>query len=130
MSAVRCHRRAKGADVEFWTNEQRPILNKLPINHLLPYFVDGERSMLDRPPLQRPRRAVLNDVRGRMGVVRITAPPELSVNRGGGPGALCGDGVRAAARSLHQTRGVKAALIDAHDEGRLCHLARRDAYIG
>ena len=54
----------QGADVEFWTNEQRPILNKLPINHLLPYFVDGERSVLDRPPLQRPRRAVLNDVRG------------------------------------------------------------------
>ena len=49
MSAVRCHRRAKGADVEFWTNEQRPILDELPINHLLPYFVDGERSMLDRP---------------------------------------------------------------------------------
>lgn len=36
---------AKGADVQFWTNEQPPFLNKLSINHLLPYFVDGERSM-------------------------------------------------------------------------------------
>ena len=31
--------------------------------------------------------------------------------RGGRPGALRGDAVRAADRSLHQTRGVKAALI-------------------
>jgi hypothetical protein len=36
---------AKGADVEFWTNEEPPFLNKLDINHLLPYFVDGERAM-------------------------------------------------------------------------------------
>lgn len=36
---------SKGADVEFWTNEQPPFLNKLSINHLLPYFVDGERNM-------------------------------------------------------------------------------------
>ncbi|BBY61909.1 lipase family protein [Mycolicibacterium helvum] len=36
---------AKGADVQLWTNEQPPFLNKLSINHLLPYFVDGERAM-------------------------------------------------------------------------------------
>lgn len=36
---------AKGADVELWTNEQPPFLNKVGINTLLPYFVDGERSM-------------------------------------------------------------------------------------
>ena len=36
---------AKGADVEFWTNEEPPFFNKLDINHLLPYFVDGERAM-------------------------------------------------------------------------------------
>ncbi|WP_246398350.1 lipase family protein [Mycobacterium vicinigordonae] len=36
---------AKGADVEFWTNEQPPFLNKTDTNHLLTYFVDGERSM-------------------------------------------------------------------------------------
>lgn len=35
----------KGADVQFWTNEQPPFLNKTSINHLLPYFVDGERGM-------------------------------------------------------------------------------------
>jgi len=35
----------KGADVEFWTNEEPPFFNKLDINHLLPYFVDGERAM-------------------------------------------------------------------------------------
>jgi triacylglycerol lipase len=35
----------KGADIHFWTNEQPPFLNKLSINHLLPYFIDGERSM-------------------------------------------------------------------------------------
>ena len=34
-----------GADVQFWTNDQPPFLNKLSINHLLPYFVDGERNM-------------------------------------------------------------------------------------
>ena len=36
---------SKGADVQFWTNEQPPFLNKLSLNHLLPYFVDGERAM-------------------------------------------------------------------------------------
>ncbi|MBA0045209.1 lipase family protein [Mycobacteroides sp. LB1] len=36
---------AKGADVQFWTNEQPPFFNKLAINFLLPYFVDGERGM-------------------------------------------------------------------------------------
>jgi hypothetical protein len=36
---------AKGADVQLWTNEQPAFLNKLSINHLLPYFVDGERGM-------------------------------------------------------------------------------------
>ena len=35
----------KGADVEFWTNEQPPLFNKLVINHALPMFVDGERSI-------------------------------------------------------------------------------------
>lgn len=34
---------AKGADVEFHTNEQPPLFNKTAINNLLPYFVDGER---------------------------------------------------------------------------------------
>nr|MCH9710303.1 lipase family protein [Actinomycetes bacterium] len=36
---------AQGADVEFWTNEQPPFLNKLVVNHGLAYFVDGERGM-------------------------------------------------------------------------------------
>lgn len=36
---------ARGADVQFWINEQPPFLNKLAINNLLPYFVDGERGM-------------------------------------------------------------------------------------
>jgi triacylglycerol lipase len=36
---------AKGADVQFWTNEEPPFLNKTSINHLLPCFVDGERGM-------------------------------------------------------------------------------------
>jgi hypothetical protein len=36
---------AQGADVEFWTNEQPPLLNKLDVNHVLTYLVDGERSM-------------------------------------------------------------------------------------
>lgn len=36
---------AKGADTELWTNEQPPFLNKAAMNTLLPYFVDGERSM-------------------------------------------------------------------------------------
>ncbi len=34
---------AQGADVEFWTNEQPPLFNKLVVNHALPMFVDGER---------------------------------------------------------------------------------------
>ncbi|WP_406813499.1 lipase family protein [Mycobacterium sp. M23085] len=36
---------AKGADVEFWTNEQPPFLNKLAINYFLTNYVDGERGM-------------------------------------------------------------------------------------
>ena len=36
---------AKGADVQFWTNYQHPFMNKLDINDLLPYYVDGERGM-------------------------------------------------------------------------------------
>jgi Secretory lipase len=36
---------AKGADVEFWTNEAPPFLNKSAMNNLLPYFVDGEQGM-------------------------------------------------------------------------------------
>ncbi len=36
---------AQGADVQFWTNEQPPLFNKMVINHGLPMFVDGERSM-------------------------------------------------------------------------------------
>ncbi len=36
---------ALGADVQFWTNEQPPFLNKLAVNHGLALFVDGERSM-------------------------------------------------------------------------------------
>ncbi len=36
---------AQGADVEFWTNEQPPLLNKLVVNHGMAYFVDGERGM-------------------------------------------------------------------------------------
>lgn len=36
---------AKGADVEFRTNEEPPFLNKVVINHALPMFVDGEPSM-------------------------------------------------------------------------------------
>ena len=34
-----------GADVQFWTNEEPPLFNKLDINNLLPVYVDGERSM-------------------------------------------------------------------------------------
>ena len=34
-----------GADVQFWTNEQPPFLNKLVINHGLTWLVDGERGM-------------------------------------------------------------------------------------
>lgn len=36
---------AQGADVQFWTNEQPPFLNKMVINHALPMLVDGERAM-------------------------------------------------------------------------------------
>lgn len=36
---------AQGADVQFWTNEQPPLFNKLVVNHALPMFVDGERAM-------------------------------------------------------------------------------------
>ena len=36
---------AKGEDAQLWTNEEPPFLNKASINTLLPYFVDGERSM-------------------------------------------------------------------------------------
>lgn len=36
---------AKGADVQFWTNEQPPLFNKLVVNHAMPYLVDGERAM-------------------------------------------------------------------------------------
>ena len=36
---------ALGADVEFWTNQQPPFLNKLAINHALPMFVEGERAI-------------------------------------------------------------------------------------
>jgi hypothetical protein len=36
---------AKVADVQLWTNEEPPFLNKTSMNHLLPYFVDGERGM-------------------------------------------------------------------------------------
>jgi triacylglycerol lipase len=36
---------AKGADVEFFTNEEPPFLNKAIVNHALPMLVDGERAM-------------------------------------------------------------------------------------
>ncbi|BBY28655.1 lipase family protein [Mycolicibacterium sediminis] len=36
---------AQGADVQFWTNEQPPFLNKAAVNHALPMLVDGERAM-------------------------------------------------------------------------------------
>ncbi|BBZ02021.1 putative triacylglycerol lipase [Mycolicibacterium chitae] len=36
---------ARDADVELWTNEQPPFLNKTGFNSLVPYFVDGERGM-------------------------------------------------------------------------------------
>jgi len=35
----------KGADVQLWTNEQPLFLNKMSINHLLHYLVNGERGM-------------------------------------------------------------------------------------
>lgn len=36
---------SRGADVQFWTNEQPPFLNKAVVNHALPMLVDGERAM-------------------------------------------------------------------------------------
>lgn len=36
---------AQGADVQMWTNEQPPFLNKLGVNHGLALFVDAERGM-------------------------------------------------------------------------------------
>ena len=35
----------QGADVQFWTNEQPPLFNKLAVNHGMPYLVDGERVL-------------------------------------------------------------------------------------
>ncbi|MGB8408119.1 MAG: lipase family protein [Mycobacterium sp.] len=36
---------ARGANVQFWTNEESPIFNKLAMNYFLTNFVDGERGM-------------------------------------------------------------------------------------
>jgi hypothetical protein len=36
---------ALGADVQFWTNEQPPFLNKAMVNHALTMLVEGERGM-------------------------------------------------------------------------------------
>ena len=36
---------AQGADVQFWTNEEPPFMNKLVVNHALPMLVDGECAM-------------------------------------------------------------------------------------
>ncbi|MGV0645993.1 lipase family protein [Mycolicibacterium sp. XJ2546] len=36
---------AQGVDVQFWTNEQPPFLNKTATNSILTYFVEGERGM-------------------------------------------------------------------------------------
>lgn len=36
---------AQGVDVQFWTNEQPPFLNKTSTNHTLTLWVEGERSM-------------------------------------------------------------------------------------
>jgi triacylglycerol lipase len=36
---------AQGADVEFWTNDQPPFLNKTGTNSMMTYFVEGERGM-------------------------------------------------------------------------------------
>jgi hypothetical protein len=38
-------RSGPGLNVQFWTNEQPPFLNKTATNSLLPYFMDGERGM-------------------------------------------------------------------------------------
>ncbi|WP_423202409.1 lipase family protein [Mycobacterium decipiens] len=35
----------QGANVEFWTNEQPPFLNKTSANHVLTMWVEGERGM-------------------------------------------------------------------------------------
>ena len=36
---------AQGADVQLWTNEAPPFMNKLGVDHVLVPLVDGERSM-------------------------------------------------------------------------------------
>ncbi|ACC39486.1 lipase family protein [Mycobacterium marinum] len=36
---------AQGAQVEFWTNEEPPFLNKASVNHALTFWVDGERAL-------------------------------------------------------------------------------------
>jgi hypothetical protein len=36
---------AKGADVQFWTDYLHPFQNKMGTNHILSYFVDGERAL-------------------------------------------------------------------------------------
>ncbi|MBN3510912.1 triacylglycerol lipase [Mycolicibacterium septicum] len=36
---------SQGTDVEFWTNEQPPFLNKTDTNSMLTYFVEGERGI-------------------------------------------------------------------------------------
>lgn len=36
---------AQGADIQFWTNEQPPFLNKTSTNHALTQWVEGERGM-------------------------------------------------------------------------------------
>jgi hypothetical protein len=36
---------AQSADVQFFTNEQPPFLNKLAVNHGLDQLVDGERGL-------------------------------------------------------------------------------------
>jgi triacylglycerol lipase len=35
----------QGADVELWTNEEPPFLNKSGANSMMTYFVDGERGL-------------------------------------------------------------------------------------
>jgi triacylglycerol lipase len=35
----------QGADVQLWTNEQPPFLNKAGTNSMMTYFVDGERGL-------------------------------------------------------------------------------------
>ena len=36
---------ALGADVDFWTNQQPPLLDKVGVNSMATYFVDGERGI-------------------------------------------------------------------------------------